>query len=141
MRPTRDNTLLDIAELWARRSTCNRLHVGAVIARDSRPLTSGYNGPASGMMHCAHPENEYLDTTTQPCIAAVHAEVNTIAFAARHGVATDGADMYLTHSPCYNCAKLIINAGIVCVTYRVEFRDLSGVKLLSAAGIKVNHVW
>jgi dCMP deaminase len=130
MRPTREETLLQVAGLFAQRSTCSRLSVGAVIARDGRILTTGYNGSPAGMAHCEHEKDE-------PCAAAVHAEMNAIAFAAREGVATNGAEMFLTHAPCLNCAKLIINAGIVMVYYRSSFRDMNGVHLLKEANVGV----
>lgn len=129
-RPTRIETLLHVAALYAERSTCNRLHVGAVIARSGRILATGYNGPPSGMDHCEHEEWE------GPCMLAVHAESNAIAFAARHGVTTDLCELYVTHSPCHNCAKLIINAGIKAVYYSTEFRDLHGIDLLEMAGVE-----
>jgi len=133
MRPTRSETLLDVAEIIARRSTCNRLNVGAVVARDGRILTTGYNGPPSGMDHCEHEEFEIQ------CNLAVHAEANALAFAARYGMSTDGAEMFLTDSPCHNCAKLIINAGIVRVYYSKEYRLTHGVDLLEYAGVETHY--
>jgi dCMP deaminase len=146
MRPSRSQTLLDVAALIARRSTCNRLSVGAVVAREGRILTTGYNGPPSGMPHCDHPPGEvirkYINLTakdTGSCTAAVHAERNALAFAARYGMATDGAELFVTHSPCLNCAQSIIQAGIVMVYYGLEFRDLSGLDLLEAAGVETHY--
>jgi dCMP deaminase len=130
MRPSRIDTLLEVAAVIAKRSTCNRLQVGAVVARDGRILTTGYNGPPSGMDHCEHEEFE-----TQ-CNLAVHAEANAIAFAARYGFSTDGAEMFLTDSPCHNCAKLIINAGIVRVYYSREYRLTHGTDLLEDAEVE-----
>lgn len=122
--------LMEIAEVVANRGTCNRLHVGAVISRDGRILSMGYNGQAAGLPHCEHGPGE------DPCVRAVHAEANSLAFAARHGTAVDQTDMHVTHSPCINCAKLIINSGIVNVYFRVPFRDTSGVELLGVAGVR-----
>jgi dCMP deaminase len=130
MRPTRTETLLDVAQVIAQRSTCNRLQVGALIARDGRILSTGYNGPPSGMKHCHHVVDE-------PCEIAVHAEANAIVFAARYGMSTDGAEMYMTHAPCLTCAKLIINAGILVVYYETPFRDMSGVNLLFDTRVRV----
>lgn len=137
MRPTRDQTLLQVANVIAERSTCTRLNVGAVIAREGRIMTTGYNGPPSGMPHCDHTVAERI---VQPCTAAVHAEANAIAFAARYGMATEHAELYVTHSPCGTCAKLIVNAGIVRVAYGVEFRDLTGLDLLESAGVETFYV-
>lgn len=131
-RPTRAETLLEVAEVIAHRSTCSRLSVGAVVAREGRILTTGYNGAPAGMDHCRH-------TADEPCPITVHAEANAIAFAARYGMSTDGAEMFITHAPCYTCAKLIINAGIVMVYYGEAFRDMSGVNLLHQA--KVGVYW
>lgn len=131
LRPRRWELLLDIAELVATRSTCNRLAVGAVIARDARPLSTGYNGPPSGMDHCEHDLSD-----GRACELAVHAEANAIAFAARFGTPTHGTELYVTHSPCVQCAKLIINAGIRTVWYRIEYRELTGIDLLEAAGVE-----
>lgn len=131
--------LLDVAEVISSRSTCNRLHVGAVVAREGRIQTTGYNGPPSGATHCDHPNGDYLARGTQPCTASVHAEANAIAFAARYGMATEGAEIYCTHAPCLNCAMLLVNAGITTVWYRTAFRDMSGVEFLDDVGIMVTH--
>lgn len=134
MRPSRLDTLLAVAETIAKRSTCNRLAVGAVVARDGRILTTGYNGPPAGMHHCEHDMSaEYTET----CSEAVHAEANAIAFAARYGMATEGCELYVTHAPCLPCAKLIVNAGIVKVVYAHGYRDRSGLILLRDAGVGV----
>lgn len=132
MRPTRDDTLLDIAKLTSMRSTCNRLYVGAVIAREGRMLGSGYNGPPRGEPHCTHDL-----TNLEPCFRAVHAECNAIAFAARYGSATEGAEMYVTHSPCVPCAQLIVQSGICRVVYSNAYRVLDGVNMLQAMGVEV----
>lgn len=124
-----------IAHIFAQRSTCNRLHVGAVIARDGRILSTGYNGPAAGMPHCEHDM-----TAEEPCQVAVHAEANAIAWAAREGVATNNAQLYVTHSPCIHCAKLIINAGLTIVYYGELFRDVAGIDYLKEAGLSIGHV-
>lgn len=145
MRPTRDEMLMEIAEVVARRSTCSRAHVGVVIARDARPLVTGYNGAPAGMPHCNHscnceglhgnhwPNCEFL----KPCNISVHAEVNALAFAARYGVRTNGAELHTTMCPCYKCAQLIINAGIDRVVADQAYRDRSGLDLLQNAGIDI----
>lgn len=120
-----------VAHTIAHRSTCNRLDVGAVIAREGRIIATGYNGSPSGMPHCDH-DGQALSS----CSITVHAESNGIAFAARYGMPTEQAELYVTHSPCLTCAKLIVNAGIVRVVFGLEFRDLSGLDLLEAAGVE-----
>jgi dCMP deaminase len=137
MRPTRDEMLMTVAQAVAERSTCNRLHVGAVVAREGRMVVSGYNGPPSGMPHCGHRLD--LDTPAEACIRAVHAEANAIAFAARYGSPTEGAEMYVTHSPCVPCAQLIVNSGIVRVVYGTAYRLRTGLDLLEDAGIEVTR--
>ena len=133
MRPSRDEVLMENALSWAKRSTCLRRHVGAVIARDSRPISIGYAGAPSGMPHCT-PETCSPD---KPCENTVHAEANAIAFAAAEGIRVRGAVLYCTVSPCKRCAELIINAGIVKVVFKEKYRDPAGVNLLTQAGVVV----
>lgn len=110
MRPTRDHILMEVARVFATRGTCDKAYVGAVIARDSHVISTGYNGSPSGMPHCldvgCQIENDH-------CVRTSHAEANAIAFAAKEGLSTKGASLYCTHVPCPTCIKLIINAGIV----------------------------
>lgn len=132
-RPTRTDTLLTVAFTVADRSTCTRLHVGAVAAFDGRILSTGYNGAPAGTPHCTHPPSEV-------CQRSVHAEANAVAYAARHGVSLNEAELYATDSPCYTCACLLINAGISSVVFVRKYRDESGLRLLAETGIKVYHV-
>jgi len=111
-------------------STCNRNHVGAVIVKDGRCVTWGYNGAPPGLPHCAHPIDE-------PCTTATHAEANALAFAAKQGISTDGASLYVTLSPCSTCARLLIAAGISTVHFLEQYRDDSALDLLQGAGVKV----
>jgi dCMP deaminase len=145
-RPDHHTVLMDYARNASRRSTCSRLHVGAVLTADTRLISTGYNGAPSGMPHCDHTctcpgdgPNHWTGCPTGPCEISVHAEANAIAFAARYGVRTAGTDMYVTHQPCLSCAKLIINAGIKEVHYAAPYRDDSGIQLLMAAGVFVNE--
>lgn len=128
-RISRDTMLMEIAEIVSMRSTCDKLHVGAVISRDGRILASGYNGTPTGMEHCSH-----VDIRV-PCVETVHAEANAIAFSAKYGISTDGSVIHTTHSPCLKCAQLIINAGIYMVVWRRSYRDQSGLDLLERADI------
>ena len=134
-RITREDMLFEMARTVANRSTCDRLHVGAVLSRDGRVISLGYNGAPAGVEHCKHPATEALGIG---CTLAVHAEANAIAFAAKHGVATAGAELHVTHMPCLKCAQLIINAGIVRVSYIKAYRDPSGIILLKEGGVNVN---
>ncbi len=133
-RPTIDQTMLGTAEIWARRSTCSRLSVGAVLARDGRVLSTAYNGPPAGQPHCAH-------TDDQPCVESVHAEANALLWAARHGVSSLGATLYVTHAPCLGCSGLVINAGIVRVVYRDPYRSSEGLARLASAGLDLAQSW
>lgn len=137
MRPTRDEMLMSMAIVAGTRGTCSRMYVGAIIARDGRAFSQGYNGAPAGMPHCNHTLDE------QPgngCTRTVHAEANAIVWAARYGVSTDGTEMYTTHMPCLVCAHLIINAGIMRVVFGKDYRDRSGYDLLVAAGIEVTKL-
>lgn len=126
-RATRNQMLMSMAWSVADRSTCSRLNVGAVIARDGRVISSGYNGNLVGMDHCDH------TSSSEPCTSAVHAEANAILFAARYGTAVEGAYLFTTHEPCLDCAKLIVNAGITAVIYAIAYRKHDGLELLLKA--------
>jgi dCMP deaminase len=130
MRIDRHEMMMRMAEVVAMRGTCSRLLVGAVIARDGRTISSGYNGNVSRVAHCRH-----VDDT--PCSTAMHAEMNAIAYAARNGVATSDAYLYTTHMPCFDCSRLIINAGITKVFFKMPYRKREGVELMHLAGIDV----
>lgn len=132
-RPTRADVLLTVAYAMAERSTCTRLHVGCVAAIHGRILSTGYNGAPAGTPHCTHPSGEV-------CSRSVHAEANAIAYAARHGVSLEGAELYATDSPCYTCACLLINAGVSAVIFTRKYRDESGLRLLADVGVRVYHV-
>ncbi len=109
-----------IAEEVATRSTCDRKHVGAVIVRDKTILSTGYNGSLRGAPHC---DDAGHDMDNGHCVRTVHAEANAVAQAAKHGVMIDGAEIYVTASPCLTCFKLIANAGIRVVYYKEFYRD------------------
>lgn len=135
-RPGITATLLTVARTWAARGTCDRLRVGAVVAHTGRVVSTGYNGAPAGLPHCDHRGISPVDSRIiEPCMKAVHAEANAIAFAARYGVSIEGAVMYCTHSPCYNCAFLIINAGISRVVFAEPYRDPYPLDTLRSAGV------
>lgn len=135
-RLSRDKALMGMADIVAERGTCNRLQVGAVIAREFRVISTGYNGPPASMPHCAHTS---LDDRVG-CTASVHAELNSILAAAKHGVEVNGATLYVTHMPCLTCAQAIINSGISKVFYEYPYRKTEGIELLMAAGVMVDMV-
>lgn len=117
-----------IAKLAATRSTCLAFPVGAVIVKNKQVLATGYNGPPSGSAHCiaqgyCYAGLDSCDARSDLPSRAVHAEANAIAQAAKHGIATDGASIYVTLEPCLFCLKLIISAGIREVFYEVPFMN------------------
>ncbi len=125
---------MNIAQEVATRSTCPRKSVGAVIVRDKRILSTGYNGSIRGLPHCTDIGCDILDSH---CIATVHAEANAIIQAARNGVCIDGADMYVTASPCWNCFKLIANSGIIRIYYGEFYRDEKSLHIAEQCGIEL----
>lgn len=139
MRPSRisrDKMLMEVAHVTSRRGTCTRAAVGAVVAREARPISAGYVGAPAGLADCFDVGCEI--SNHGGCTRTVHAEANAIGFASRHGTATDGATIYTTLAPCYDCAKLIINAGIKRVVYDESYRDSRGVGVLTQAGVTVD---
>jgi dCMP deaminase len=125
-RPTWDEYFLILAKLAAIRSTCIARQVGAVIVKNKRVLATGYNGPPSGSIHCidrgyCYPGLPNCDASKIMPSRAIHAEANAIAQAAKHGISTEGASIYVTLEPCLSCLKLIISAGISEVYYETCF--------------------
>jgi dCMP deaminase len=119
-RPSWDEYFMGIAFDVAKRSTCDRKHVGAVIVRTKFILATGYNGSIRGLPHC---DDVGHDMENGGCVRTVHAEVNAVAQAARNGVALEGATIYTTCSPCWSCFRLIANAGIVRIVFHDLYRD------------------
>ena len=119
IRANWEQYFMNIAKEVASRSTCDRKHVGALIVRDKTILSTGYNGSIRGMPHCddiGHiMENNH-------CVATIHAETNAILQAAKNGVMIDGAEVYLTASPCWPCFKILANAGIKKIYYGEFYR-------------------
>ena len=138
MRPSRDEMLMDITRVVATRSTCQRAQVGAVIAREGRILTMGYNGAPAGMDHCDHYPGEYSQSSG--CTRAVHAEANAVAYAARYGIDVSNSVLFTTLSPCLSCSQLIVNSGVLRVVCLELYRDIIGVRLLTDAGLEVELV-
>lgn len=140
-----DNRFMELARTVAGWSSCfkeNR-HVGAVIVKDKRIVTTGYNGASSGILSCAE-RGECIreklgipSGTRQEVCYAVHAEQNAIIQAAKLGISVDGATLYCTHQPCVICAKMIINAGIKRVVYEQGYPDEFSLQLFNQAKISV----
>jgi dCMP deaminase len=125
---------MSIARQAATRSTCDRKHVGAVIVRDKTILSTGYNGSIRGMPHCDDVDHVMENGH---CVATVHAEANAIIQAAKNGVRIDGAELYTTASPCWDCFKLIANAGIGRVYYGEFYRSQRSVEVAGQLGIEL----
>lgn len=132
-RPGWDAYFLAIASTVGSRSTCLRRRVGAVLVRDRRILATGYNGAPRGLPHC---REVGCEMEHGHCVRAVHAEVNAVVQAALHGVSTEGATLYCTSQPCYACAKLIVNAGVVRVVDQEAYDDPRSLDLFDQAGIE-----
>lgn len=135
MRPDWDSYFLKIAYAVSERSTCDRALVGCVLVREKRILTTGFNGSPAGQDHCDEAGHLMVDGH---CVRTIHAETNAIIQAALHGVSTKGATCYVTHLPCINCTKALINAGITRIVYNISYRtDGNAVAFLQAAAIEV----
>ena len=129
-----DTTMLATAKLFGELSYCVKAKVGAVIARDGRILATGYNGTVSGHDNCCEIE---IDGVLKTSPFTVHAEQNVISYCAKNGIATNGATMYITLSPCQLCAKLIVQAGIKRVVFLDLYKDTSGLKFLKDCNIEI----
>ena len=144
-RPSLDEYFLEIAFVVGKRATCLRNNVGAVIVRDKRILSTGYNGAPSGMEHCLEigcirdMEKIPSGTRHEKC-RAVHAEQNAIIQAAIHGVSISGATIYCTHQPCILCTKMIINSNIKRVVYATPYPDTDSLKFFREAGVEVEYI-
>lgn len=133
-RITRDEMLKQKALLTAKRGTCTRASVGALVVKEGRTISEGYVGSPPGMPHCLDVGCFIEDGH---CTSTTHAEMNALLFAARNGIATQGAEMHITHSPCPTCSKAIITAGIQRVMWSNERDDLAeAVRLLRRASIQ-----
>ena len=129
-----DRRYLEMAALWAKNSYCKQRQVGALLVRDRMIISDGYNGTPSGFENICEDENG----VTKPYV--LHAEANAITKVAQSGNSSQGATLYVTASPCVECAKLIIQAGITRVVYSDEYRLTDGIDLLRRAGIEVEKL-
>ena len=129
-----DTSYLEMAEVWAQTSYCKRRKVGALLVKDRTIISDGYNGTPSGFENICEDENG----VTKPYV--LHAEANAITKVAKSGNSSAGATLFVTASPCAECAKLIIQAGIRRVVYRDAYRLTDGIDLLERAGIEVEQI-
>lgn len=141
-RPTWDEYFMGIVELVKSRSTCLRRHVGALIVKDKRILSTGYNGAPTGCKHCSEvgclrEKMKIPSGERHELCRASHAEQNAIAQAAYSGTSIKGGVLYVTDQPCVLCAKLAINAGIEKIVFKGDYPDKLSMDLLQEAGIRV----
>ena len=142
-RPSWDEYFMEMAKLTARRSTCLRRHVGAVIVKDKHIIATGYNGAPRGLAHCEERGGCMRQKLGIPSgqrhelCRALHAEQNAIIQAATLGQSVEGATIYITHQPCVICAKMIINAGIKKIIVAEGYPDELSVEILEEAGLKI----
>ena len=129
-----DLRYLRMARIWSENSYCTRRQVGALVVKDKMIISDGYNGTPSGFENVCEDEND----VTKPYV--LHAEANAITKIARSGNNSEGATLYVTDSPCIECAKLIIQAGIRRVIYSRAYRLTDGIDLLKRAGIEVERI-
>lgn len=133
-----DQYFMTQSHLLSLRSTCTRLAVGATIVRDKRIIAGGYNGSIIGGVHCIDEGCYVIDNH---CVRTIHAEMNALLQCAKFGVKTDGAEIYVTHFPCLQCCKAIIQSGITAVYYAQDYKNHPyAVELFEQANVKVKHV-
>ena len=128
---------MEVAKLTSQLSHARRTKVGAVMVKDNRIISIGLNGTPHGFSNNC--EDELPDGSLVTKNIVVHAEMNALCFCAKTEIETEGATIYLTLSPCANCALALIQSGIKRVVYLEQYRDLSGVKILEQAGITIEH--
>jgi dCMP deaminase len=142
-RPTVDQYFLKIASVIAERATCRRHHVGAVAVKDKHILATGYNGAAAGLkdcleLGCLRDEMNIPSGTRQEICRGIHAEQNVIIQAALHGVSLEGSTIYVTHTPCVLCSKMLVNARIKRYVSFGKYNDNAFVDLFKEAGIEID---
>ncbi|WP_330404430.1 deoxycytidylate deaminase [Vallitalea okinawensis] len=145
MRPSWDDYFLEIVDLISQRSTCLRRKVGALIVKDKRILTTGYNGSPTGCRHCEEvgclrQELNVPSGQRHELCRASHAEQNAIVQAAMHGISIQNSTLYVTCQPCVICTKLAINAGIKRIVFKGDYPDQLSLELLEEAGVDLKKI-
>ncbi len=144
-RPDWNSYFMEIAGIVAKRSTCLRRTVGAVVVKEKRILSTGYNGPPMGLAHCedigcVREQQHVVSGERHELCRGLHAEQNAIIQAAYHGVPIKGADIYSTHLPCSICVKMIINAGLHRIFYLEGYPDDLASRLIAESGIIIEQL-
>ena len=133
---------MDVAERFAQLSSATRLQVGAIVVKDDRIISIGYNGMPTGWNNCCEDvirEDEVGFQVTKTKAEVLHAETNAIAKLAKSGESGLGATMFVTHAPCIDCAKLVYQSGIATVYYKNDYRSTQGLVFLEKSGVEVIH--
>lgn len=127
-KPSFDNIFMDLASSLAERSHCVKAHVGAVLTKDTRIISIGYNGPPPGTHNCDEewPETGCPRDSRNSCSLALHAEENAILYAVKNGASLEGSTLYITLSPCLPCARLIFSSGIKKVYFKNSYAEYKG---------------
>jgi len=145
-RPSWHQYFLTITHQVAERSTCTRAKVGAVIVRDKNILATGYNGSPAGLPHCTelgcliYTSRTPTGEIEENCFRTIHAEINAIAQAAKNGASIRDADIYITHTPCIHCLKVLINTGIRRIFYERDYKTHTLADLLRYSGVHLERV-
>ena len=145
-RPSWDQYFMTITRQVAERSTCTRAKVGAVIVRDKNILATGYNGSPAGLPHCLdvgcliYTSRTPTGEVEENCFRTIHAEINAIAQSAKNGASIRDADIYITHTPCIHCLKVLVNTGIKLVYYEHEYKLHTLDELLRYSGVTLVQV-
>ena len=144
-RPSWQDYFMSITELVAQRATCTRRYVGAILVKDKRIISTGYNGAPSGISHCLdvgclREQQGIPSGERHELCRGLHAEQNAIIQAALHGISVKGATLYCSNMPCAICSKMLINAGITEVFYREGYADTLASALMEEAGIPLVQV-
>ncbi|MCT3465795.1 competence protein ComE [Lactobacillus delbrueckii subsp. bulgaricus] len=122
----------------AQRSTCDRALVGSVLVKDKRILSTGYNGSVSGQDHCDDVGHQLVDGH---CVRTIHSEMNSLISCAKNGVSTDDTEIYVTHFPCYNCTKHLLQAGVIKINYYYDYHDSPlAIQLLRDSGVPYEQI-
>ena len=141
-----DQYFMTITRQVAERSTCTRAKVGAVIVRDRSILATGYNGSPAGMPHCTEVGCLIYESKTptgdieQNCFRTIHAEINAIAQAAKNGASIKDASIYITHTPCIHCLKVLVNTGIRSIFYEKPYKLETVSDIISHTGVELQSV-
>lgn len=142
VRPSWDEYFMEMLDVVKKRSTCLRRQVAAIIVKDKRIIATGYNGAPSGLLHCSEvgcirEQKDIPSGEHHELCRGIHAEQNAIIQSAMYGVGVRDATIYITHSPCVLCAKMIINSGMSRIVYKGDYPDELSLELLNETGIKV----